>query len=630
MIVNEYTQSHTKQSQKRDAQSNHTFNSSNESVNKLMVSLENKLKYIVENNIFSFITKDASKTDKKAPNTNVKQGKKVEMNRSLSNVKIGGKPTTYDNGSSHNDEKDVLKSIHATISKYMKSENSERDRHRVESKAGLDRISQLVDSVYSDKGLSVQHIGVMIDVLRLMDDVLEDIKSICSIRGRCVEVSYSLMLVIINSIIDYLLVEGSTQEKNIWKDVIKHNSSIDSQIKNITEKLNESRKSEENWKNKLELAKKESLYLSKMVKTVNEYNKSLNEHVKTLELEKAILTNDLANSKLNSLPNMKKSVHRVSVMQTDPISIGSSITDASHIRWLKIRDGIEEQYKVKNVTMGDFKLEMDQIVNKGLEKVDKHNAVITNEIKEQQTDTEDIRSFGDKQTQTTAQFVDASSSYTGSHSSRQDASITTDTVEIMRMNQGASLLQEYNSISTQHNEKVLTRYSLHYQLKECLKLKELLDGYLFNAASSKNERAVAIGSILDHQKSYILVPSDLSTRIIESLETVDNLKLRYNSIGETLVTLKEKNKKLQANNYEYENQNHEMAKMIEDLKKKVEEVGRNNINTDVFKTIDVINTMNRQKLVDIIAEYASNLKEALQDSLNMGGSPELMNRGFRE
>ena len=133
--------------------------------------------------------------------------------------------------------------------------------------------------------------------------------------------------------------------------------------------------------------------------------------------------------------------------------------------------------------------------------------------------------------------------------------------------------------------------------------------------------------MLRAQQSFILVPTGLSERISDALESVDSLKLKFNSIGETLVNLKEQNRKLQANNYEYENQNHDMTKTIEDLRKKLDEAGKQP-RSDPLKHIDILENMERSLLAEVLADFAKGLKERLFDAANRGGNSKATSELF--
>jgi len=508
-------------------------------------------------------------------------------------------------------EKEYLVKFRDNLENFLQhsdfSSNKQRLYNRADVRAALQSLLGRLDCLDSFARLKESDILMLRDLLAVVEDVLLDFKNVCAVRSQCLEVTYKLLLRVFNSTIERVLSFGSNNEKNIWLQVKKMNSTIEKEIEKNSQQLAESRRKEEDWKRKVDLAKKESWYLAKMVNSLSELNKKLMAQARNLELEKAVLTNELANAKLESLQPKPSSKSPTLKSATATI-----MADSTHIRWLKIRDALEEQYKVKTAMISDFQREMDLIIHNGLERVKRHEVKYEDSIREVCTSTEDLATRCDRATQTTLLLVESNSK-----KRTTEAHCQADLLDLVIAEQADALAVD----------KVSARYSLQYQLKECIKLKEVVDNFLLSTKSHSHSHKQDISAMLKAQHSFILVPTSLAERISDALESVDSLKLKFNSIGETLVNLKEQNKKLQANNYEYENQNHDMTKTIEDLRKKLDDAAKLP-RSDPLKHIDILENMDRSLLVEVLADFAKNLKDRLFEAASKGSNSKSTSERF--
>jgi predicted nuclease with TOPRIM domain len=549
-------------------------------------------------------------------------------------------------------EKEFLKKVKNSLREFIHPEEGAGSKQRLlqrnDIRTCLNEIQATMFDIESLKILKQSHFEIFSSLIGSIEYSLVDFKKVCSIRGSILELSYKMLFVLMSSMIDKLLIYGDTVEKQIWTQVNKMNSTIEAQIEKISVQLAESRLREEDWKKKVELSKSETFYLAKMIRHVENNSKNVIAQMKALELEKSILANDLVNVKLELL--QQKTVQRDAMynQKGSPMRLNSSnnlgnspgvtshqiipspnqlndelsgepqlLSDEVHVRWQKLKDSIETQLQAKKYYLTEFEREMVNLINNGLERVKKNGITYEGRINERGQCTVDLEpgAKSDKQTQTTLKVIEQE----GLKPLTADAECQASYVEMVK-------LQTANDHKM--DSKVISRFSLIYQIKECLSLRELVDEYIFNPLNSKHPKRLDTRKMITDQLSYIIVHKDLVMKITDALDGVETLKIKYNSIGETLTTLKEENKKLQANNAEYENQNHDMTKRMEELRNKLAEAERAPpppISAPAkLDSKALVGRINKEELTMLVADYVIEIKDKLLQCIN---SEDLQSNG---
>ena len=536
-------------------------------------------------------------------------------------------------------EKEYMKRIRDTFKEFIHPEQGGTSKQRMlqrnDVRDSLNEIHATLFDIESLKTLTSSHFSIFNALIGTIEDSLAEFRKVCAIRSNILELCYKMIFVIIAAIADKLLVYGDGLEKQIWQQVRKMNSTVESQIEKISKQLTETRRKEEDWKSKLDLARSESFYLSKMIRLIEHNNKHLLAQMKNLELEKAILANDLINNRME-LAQVKNSGatagYQPKLGNLSPQKVGSTnnianspttniqgvapfensiqdvavVSEGVHSRWQKLSDSLNSQLQTKNYYIAEFEKDMNNLIRNGLERVKKQNVDYEGKIREVGMWTVDLEAGGrvDKHTQTAFKIAEA-----GFKVMTADVGCQASYVEMVK-------LQTANDHKI--DSKVMSRYSIIYQIKECLHLRELLDEYIFNPLNNKHPKRLEAKKMVTDQFNYILIHKDLAAKITDALEGVEAQKLKYNSIGETLTILKEENKKLQANNQEYENQNHEITKKVAELRSKLAGSGEKLVNeSDPEQYIDskVIDRVDKIELTMIVADYVIEIKDKLIECL---------------
>lgn len=520
----------------------------------------------------------------------------IELNRKLDLLSLKEDLMLREQTSS---EKQLLKGLQTHLEDFMTSLDdttvTTKDKmvQRSQLYIYLKKLETIVDDIKDGGGLSSAHFSSMSLTIKLLPQILADFKKVCIVRGQTLEIGFKMILAVVSSAMSQVLSYSENNEKQIWKQASDVNKTVENEIRKISRFISDHKKLQEQWSKDLELSRKEAAYLAKMVRKLAHHNDLTLSHLKTLELEKEILANDLATLKVEIYDKTDRSPSKSSNYKT-----AFQPNDPNHQKWLVIKDNIEAQYHVRSGFMVEFQKEFGNLVSEGLMRVRKHDMVYQGSIREIGTSTADLIDFRDKSTQCGMNLIKDTRKKVCSDSSTQQ-----NFKDIV-------LAQVSSEEIYAKSNKLDARYTLHYQLAKSPALKQLLDGYIMcQSFDMSDDRHADFQRMVVDQQAYRIVNSDLVKRISQSLESVDMLKLRYNSLGDTLATMEKENRTLKENCSMYETQNDDLMKKIGDMNNTIAELSMNQGSLKMdMKNFD---QKYKKELAQLVAEYALEIKDKL-------------------
>lgn len=484
-------------------------------------------------------------------------------------------------------EKQTMEKIKNNLLNFLLEKESSTKRKiaaRQDVRQSLFEIDGILKEMLEAKGIKAQHFRLVQLSLQVLQEVLGEFKSVCSVRALLLETCVKSLFFLVNALIEYNLSYCDNKEAEIWRQVNKVNKTMEREITRKTDLMAEGRRQDEELREQFAKSKRESYYLGKMVRKMERRYEELLLHLNSVLLEKHLLCNEVASMRLEAMSRAKEANHSTSKdRETEP--------ENARDRWLRMREVINEEYHITEHKMVELERDLHLLVDSGLERVKLNKLESFEKLRDVGTSTSDLLQYSSQSSQTVFVQVVEDRGH-----SKVAGSTQTNLREVYK-------LDEVKITKSKEHE----RYSLQYQLRNSLKARELLDELLFNNFEYTGENKQELMRVLEDQSGFYLVSKDLSNRLVSSLEEIDSMKLKFNGIGENVNQLKEENKKLKENNYMYESQNHELLLNMTAMRKEVASFSekKNIFDLKIFEDISLLNVS------ALVRDYVSEVKVRL-------------------